>query len=169
MLLEERMKFKGFANLAHLIVHHKMMLLKVSQEDICVVGPLSYLSKNLELPKCWTSEVPDGWHISFTSMRTHLSAIPIKSVTSWKVSKYGVISGSYFPVFRLNNSVFGRSVFFLISSNLFPCLLWVNFDYWITCKLCWFSVSLQLSTFSIIFPAFLWSGISPDFTWIFID
>ena len=166
------MKFKGFANLAHLIVHHKMMLLKisqVSQEDICVVGPLSYLSKNLELPKCWTSEVPDGWHISFTSMRTHLSAIPIKSVTSWKVSKYGVISGSYFPVFRLNNSVFGRSVFFLISSNLFPCLLWVNFDYWITCKLCWFSVSLQLSTFSIIFPAFLWSGISPDFTWIFID
>ena len=148
------------------------MLLKisqVSQENTCVLGPLSYLSKNLELPKCWTSEVPDGWHISFTSMRTHLSAIPIKSVTSWKVSKYGVISGSYFPVFRLNNSVFGRSVFFLISSNLFPCLLWVNFDYWITCKLCWFSVSLQLSTFSIIFPAFLWSGISPDFTWIFID
>ena len=166
------MKFKGFANLAHLIVHHKMMLLKisqVSQENTCVLGPLSYLSKNLELPKCWTSEVPDGWHISFNSMRTHLSAIPIKSVTSWKVSKYGVISGSYFPVFRLNNSVFERSVFFLISSNLFPCLLWVNFDYWITCKLCWFSVSLQLSTFSIIFPAFLWSGISPDFTWIFID
>ena len=56
MLLEERMKFKGFANLAHLIVHHKMMLLKisqVSQENTCVLGPLSYLSKNLELPKCW--------------------------------------------------------------------------------------------------------------------
>ena len=30
-----------------------------------------------------------------------LNAIPF---TAWKVSKYGVISGSYFPVFGLNKS-----------------------------------------------------------------
>ena len=42
---------------------------------------------------------------------------------------------------------------FLISSNLFPCLLWLNFEYW----LC------------IVFTTFLRTGILHDFTWIFID
>ena len=27
--------------------------------------------------------------------------------TAWKVSKYGVISGPYFPVFRLNTAKYG--------------------------------------------------------------
>ena len=27
--------------------------------------------------------------------------------TSWKVSEYGVLSGPYFPVFRLNTEIYG--------------------------------------------------------------
>ena len=30
--------------------------------------------------------------------------------TAWKVSKYGVISGPYFPVFRLNTGKYGPEV-----------------------------------------------------------
>ena len=32
-----------------------------------------------------------------------------KSDTAWKVSKYGVISGPYFPVFVLNTNLFSRN------------------------------------------------------------
>ena len=32
------------------------------------------------------------------------------SKTAWKVSKYGVISGSYFPVFRLNIGKYGPEI-----------------------------------------------------------
>ena len=31
----------------------------------------------------------------------------IKGVIAWKLSKYGVISGSYFPVFGLNTEIYG--------------------------------------------------------------
>ena len=58
---------------------------------------------------------------------------------------------------------------FLISSNLFPCLLWLNFECWLTCQLCRFSRKSATATFCIIFPTFLRTGISSDFTWIFID
>ena len=31
------------------------------------------------------------------------------SFTAWKVSKYGVFSGPYFPVFRLNSKIYGEN------------------------------------------------------------
>ena len=33
-----------------------------------------------------------------------------KFITAWKVSKYGVFSGSYFPTFRLNTERYGVSL-----------------------------------------------------------
>ena len=35
--------------------------------------------------------------------------------TAWKVSKYGVFSGPYFPVFRLNTEIYGVNL--LLSIN----------------------------------------------------
>ena len=32
------------------------------------------------------------------------------AITAWKVSKYGVISGPYFPVFRLNTWIYGPEI-----------------------------------------------------------
>ena len=34
----------------------------------------------------------------------------IIKITAWKVSKYGVISGPYFPVFRLNTGNYGPEI-----------------------------------------------------------
>ena len=34
----------------------------------------------------------------------------IKAITAWKVSKYGVISGQYFPVFELNTGKYGPEI-----------------------------------------------------------
>ena len=33
-----------------------------------------------------------------------------ESLTAWKVSKYGVISGPYFPVFGLNTGKYGPEI-----------------------------------------------------------
>ena len=58
----------------------------------------------------------------------------------------------FFTCTRARLSAILFFTYFLISSNFFPCLLWLNFEYW----LC------------IVFT-FLRTGISPDFTWICID
>ena len=84
------------------------------------------------------SHCPDGWYIFFTCMRTHLSAIPIKSVF-------------WYP-----------QIFSLVYYNW---ILSIRFHV----SLADLGVSVRLSTFCIIFPTFLRTVISPDFTWIFID
>ena len=46
-------------------------------------------------------------------------------ITAWKVSKYGVFSGPYFPAFRLNTDIYSRrekcqnSEFFLVRIFLY--------------------------------------------------
>ena len=59
----------------------------------------------------------------------------------------------FFTCTRARLSAILFFTYFLISSNFFPCLLWLNFEYW----LC------------IVFTTFWRTGILPDFTWIFID
>ena len=57
----------------------------------------------------------------------------------------------------------------MVSSNIFPCLLLLNLDIAKHVNFADLGVSLPLSTFCVVFPMFLWTGISPDFTWIFIE
>ena len=57
----------------------------------------------------------------------------------------------------------------MVYSKLFLFLLWLNFEYWITCHVCLFRCKSATVYFLHNFPTFLWTGISPDFTWFFID
>ena len=41
--------------------------------------------------------------------KVHKSSLH-KTYTAWKVSKYGVVSGPYFPVFGLNTGKYGREI-----------------------------------------------------------
>ena len=44
---------------------------------------------------------------SFSAVKIKQLQVSISKVTAWKVSKYGVFSGLYFPVFRLNTGKYG--------------------------------------------------------------
>ena len=68
----------------------------------------------------------------------------------------------FFTYTRTRLSAIPIKPVFFISSNLFPCLLWLNFEYWLRCKS---ATAYVLHNFSNILAA----GISPNFTWIFID
>ena len=46
------------------------------------------------------------------------------SKTAWKVSKYGVISGSYFPVFGLNIGKYGPEI--TPYWDTFHCVSFIN-------------------------------------------
>ena len=48
-------------------------------------------------------------HIS-TKLRQAVLSIPLKTCTTWKVSKYGVISGPYFPVFGVDTGKYGPKI-----------------------------------------------------------
>ena len=39
-----------------------------------------------------------------------MNSCNVAAFTSWKVSKYGVISGPYFPVFGLNTGTYGPEI-----------------------------------------------------------
>ena len=39
-----------------------------------------------------------------------ITSIYYKIITAWKVSKYGVISGPYFPVFSTNTEKYGPEI-----------------------------------------------------------
>ena len=57
------------------------------------------------------------------------------------------------------------NLFFLISSNLFPCLLWLNFVYWLTCQLCRFRCN---SATAYVLHNF--SNVLADwYLWLYID
>ena len=115
-----------------------------------VTGPTSYLSKNFELP-------------NVGQVKSHIQAVRDQIVPLSRLSIYffSLAGEAACPPYLLN--------LFLISSNLFPCLLWLNFECWLTCQICRFSCKSATATFCIIFPTFLRTGISSDFTWIFID
>ena len=54
-------------------------------------------------------------------------------VTAWKVSKYGVFSGPYFPVFGLNTEIYGKSSYsFRIQENTAQKKLRI----WTLCAVC---------------------------------
>ena len=56
----------------------------------------------------------------------------VSTSTAWKVSKYGVISGLYFPVFRLNTGIYGPEIIPYLDSlygvSLTPTLKNLNFQ-----------------------------------------
>ena len=92
--------------------------MKIVSKDFCIFTgiytaiymdpcrrPYTLLVPTSKLSDIKFSHYPDGRYILFTCTRTGLSAIPIKLV------------------------------FFFFSSNLFPCFLWLNFVYWLTCYL----------------------------------
>ena len=58
----------------------------------------------------------------------------------------------------------------LISSNLFPCLLWLNFEYWITCKLGWYksksTTAYVLHNFSNVLADWYFSWLYLNFHWL---
>ena len=58
----------------------------------------------------------------------------------------------------------------LISSNLFPCLLWLNFEYWITCKLGWYksksTTAYVLHNFSNVLADWYFSWRYLNFHWL---
>ena len=52
------------------------------------------------------------WKIAYFLTKTHVNLfICSKKFTAWKVSKYGVVSGTYFLVFLLNTERYYLSVF----------------------------------------------------------
>ena len=48
--------------------------------------------------------------IYYIQLRNILASLYNRLVTAWKVSKYGVISGPYFPVFGLNTGKYGPEI-----------------------------------------------------------
>ena len=46
-------------------------------------------------------------HLNINGSSTEILCNSFKINIAWKVSKYGVISGPYFPVFELNTEIFG--------------------------------------------------------------
>ena len=110
-----------------------------------VAGPTSYLSDNFEVPKCWTSEVPHpSCPISnFPTIQTVDIFFHLSAITAKPVFWYLQIFSLVYYDWILS---IGQHV------NIGDL-----------------GVRLRLLTFCIIFPTFLRTGISPDFTWIFID
>ena len=86
---------------------------------IHVQGSSPYLTENFKLPNCWASEVP------------HLSC-PISDCPAFQTVDiyFSLAREPTCPPYLVN-------LFFDIFKS-FPVLLWLNFEYWITCQLCWF-------------------------------
>ena len=55
----------------------------------------------------WSGQVPQSIIISKENVFVSSIIKPNVRFTGWKVSKYGVISGPYFPVFGLNTEIYG--------------------------------------------------------------
>ena len=105
--------------------------MKVVSKDFCTLtanymaiymGPCcrSYI---LLIRKFRTSEMLDKWS-------------PTSKLSDIKLSHYPDCRYIFFTCTRTHLSALSLTCV-LISSNLFPCL-WLNFEYWITCKLGWF-------------------------------
>ena len=112
-------------------------------------------SYNLLVQKFWTSEMLDKWS-------------PTSKLSDVKFSHYSDGRHIFFTCTTTRLSAIPiKPVFWYlrIFSPVYDRILnigWhVNFSN--------LGVSLWLPTFCIIFPMFLRTGISPDFTWIFID
>ena len=43
---------------------------------------------------------------TFATVKLHFYFVPVIFITTRKVSKYGVISGPYFPIFGLNTEIY---------------------------------------------------------------
>ena len=138
--------------------------MKISSKDFCtftgvftaiyillVAGSTSYLSENVELPKCWTSEVP-------------YPSCPISNCPTIQTVDifYSLVRESTCPPYLL-------SLFFDFS-NLFPCFLRLNFEYWITYQLylfrCKSAIAYVLHNFSNFLADWYFSWIYLSFHWL---
>ena len=76
----------------------------------------------LLVQKCWTSEIMDKWS-------------PISKLSIFKFSHYPYGRYIFFTCTRTRLSAIPIEPVFFIFSNLLLCLLWLNFEYWVTCRL----------------------------------
>ena len=135
--------------------------MKIVSKDFCTftgvyiaiyMGPCrsscTILSENFELLKCWINEVPHP--SSPISNCPTIQTVGIFFPLVQEPTCLPYLSNLFFDIFK------SLPVFIILSVG------WhVNFAD--------LSVRLRLSTFWIIFPRFMRTGISPDFNWIFID
>ena len=113
-----------------------------------VAAPASYLCENVELPKYWKNEVP---HPS-----SPISNCPtIQTVDIF----FQLVREPVCPPYLLN-------LFFDIFKSF---IVFIILSIWWHANFADLGVRLRLSTFQIIFPRFLRTGISSDFNSIFID
>ena len=138
--------------------------MKIVSKDFCTfsgvyiaiyMGPCRrfyiLLVQNFELPKCWTSEVPYSSH--------PISNYPtIQTVDIF----YSLVRESICPPYLWS--------LFFNSSNLFPCLLWLNFEYWITYQLCRLrcksATAYVLHNFSNVLADWCFFSIHLSFHWL---
>ena len=94
---------------------------------------------------------------------------PTSKLSGIKLSHY--LDGRYifFHLYENPPVWFIYQICVLISSDLFPCLLWLNFEYWITCKLGWFRCKCVTDNVLHNFSNVLADWFLPESTWIFID
>ena len=113
-----------------------------------ITGLASYLSENFKLPKCWTSEVPH-------------SSSPISNCPTIQTVDifFPLVREPICPPYPLN-------LFFDIFKS-FPVFIILSIGWHV--NYADLVVRLWLSTFRIICPRFLRTGVSPEFTWIFIN
>ena len=107
----------------------------------------------LLVQKFRTSEIWDKWS-------------PASKLVDIKLSHYP--DGRYiiFTCTRTHLSAIANKSVFFISSNLFPCLLWLSFEYWITYQLCRFRCKSATVYILHNFSNVLAGCISSDFTWL---
>ena len=65
---------------------------------------------------------PDSVSLNMKIVLNYLNFVFPIAVTAWKVSKYGVFSGPYFPAFGLNTE------FFLVRISPYSVQMWENTD-----------------------------------------
>ena len=73
----------------------------------------------------------------------------IETVTAWKVSKYGVISGPYFPVFGLNTEIY--FINFCIQSEYRKIQARNNsvFGHFLRSEFCWYKLKFIFMCFDV--------------------
>ena len=85
----------------------------------------------------------------------YISMIILELITAWKVSKYGVISGPYFPVFELNTGKYGPEItpyFDTFHAVNFSSRSWfrkdkLNINLYIPCKVIFVDLFLNLKNY----------------------
>ena len=139
--------------------------MKIASKDFCTLTAV-YIA--IYMGPCRRPYIPLVREFQTSKMLGKCS--PTSKLSGIKLSHY--LDGRYifFHLYESPPVCFIYQICVLISSDLFPCLLWLNFEYWITCKLGWFRckcvTDYVLHNFSNVLADWYFSWLYLNFHWL---